>query len=88
MAGTKKSKKAAKKIDEPQQIPEKVAARLRALRLQRGYTSYEQFALDNDLNRSLYGKYERGADMRISTLIRLCAALDITPDEFFKGIKF
>lgn len=88
MAGIKKAKKSAKKIDLPQLIPEKVGARLKALRLQRGFSSYEHFANENDINRSLYGRYERGADMRISTLVKLCKALDITPEDFFKGIKF
>ncbi|MEI9807732.1 MAG: helix-turn-helix transcriptional regulator [Bacteroidota bacterium] len=65
-----------------------IAARLKALRLEKGHSSYEKFAYDNNIDRSQYGKYERGADMRISSLVKILVALDVTVEEFFaEGFK-
>ena len=83
MNGKKKSKGAGSLLDEQQKIIEKIGARLKALRLQKGYTSYEKFAYEHNIDRSQYGKYERGTDMQITTLVRLLVILDISIEEFF-----
>lgn len=62
---------------------EKIGNRLRKLRIEKGYTNYEQFAFQHDIARAQYGRYERGGDMRISTLIKVLNALDITLEDFF-----
>ncbi|SHN42278.1 helix-turn-helix domain-containing protein [Chitinophaga sp. CF418] len=61
----------------------KVAERVKQLRKKKGYSNQEHFAWDHGLSRSQYGKWEQGADMRISSLERLFNALEITPREFF-----
>lgn len=88
MKGRKKSKEPKVLLDEQQKIIKKIGARLKALRIEKGHTSYEVFAFENDIDRSQYGKYERGADMRISSLVKVLTALDISVDEFFsEGFK-
>lgn len=63
--------------------------RFKALRKAKGYSNYEQFAYLHDIGRSQYGKYEKGADMRLSTFFRVLKALDIHPVDFFKdGFPF
>lgn len=62
---------------------EQLGARLRDLRLKAGYTNYEHFAYEVGLSRSLYGGYEKGADMRFSTLMRILDFHQISPAEFF-----
>ena len=57
--------------------------RVKALRIQKGYTSHEIFAYEHDFNRTQYGRYERGEDLRFSTLLRIIAAFDMTVSEFF-----
>lgn len=57
--------------------------RFKALRKAKGYSNYEQFAYLHDIGRSQYGKYEKGADMRLSTFFRVLEALEISPVEFF-----
>ena len=57
--------------------------RLKALRKAKGFSNYEQFAYLNNIGRSQYGKYEKGADMRLSTFLRVLKALEVTPIEFF-----
>jgi transcriptional regulator with XRE-family HTH domain len=60
-----------------------LANRVKSLRIKKGYTSYEYFAYDNNLSRSQYGRYEKGEDLRFSSLIKVIKAFKITPEEFF-----
>jgi transcriptional regulator with XRE-family HTH domain len=58
--------------------------RLRKLRIDRGYTNYEQFAFEHNLPRAQYGRYEQGQDLRFSSLLKVLRALNITLEEFFE----
>jgi transcriptional regulator with XRE-family HTH domain len=60
-----------------------MARRLKALRIKQGFTSYEAFANEHGLSRALYGRYEKGKDLRFSSLVKLVKAYDITLQEFF-----
>ena len=60
-----------------------LAKRIKELRKKAGYTSYELFAYDNDITRSQWGRYERGEDIRFTSLIKACKALNVTLAEFF-----
>jgi transcriptional regulator with XRE-family HTH domain len=60
--------------------------RIKALRIAKGYTSYETFAYENNFNRSQFGRYENGEDLRYSSLLRVIRALGITPAEFFNEV--
>ena len=62
---------------------EKLGARLKELRIKKGYTNYEYFAYENNLSRSQYGKYENGGNIQFDTLIKIINALGMTPTEFF-----
>lgn len=57
--------------------------RLKEIRISRGYTNYEQFAFDNEIPRAQYGRYEKGQDLRFSSLIKVLKALNISLEEFF-----
>lgn len=46
-----------------------------------GYSSAEQFAFDNKLNRSTYERIEQGKDMKLSTFKRVAECLKIDPKE-------
>jgi predicted transcriptional regulator len=53
---------------------------LKALILKAGYPSVEKFALENGFDRvTIYRIVEKGADPRLSTLIKLLRALEVTP---------
>ena len=62
---------------------EMLGKRIKELRKKKGYTSSETFAYENDFNRSQYGKYEVGINMRFNTLMRIIKLLGVTPEEFF-----
>ncbi|HMX00945.1 MAG TPA: helix-turn-helix transcriptional regulator [Cyclobacteriaceae bacterium] len=57
--------------------------RIKQLRIEKGYTSYEIFAFENGINRAQFGRYERGEDLRYSSLLKVMHALGVTPKEFF-----
>ena len=62
---------------------ENFGKRLRALRKQAGFTSAEKFAYANDINRTQYGQYENGSDIRFSSLVRILDALGVSLSDFF-----
>lgn len=78
-------KNKAVKKPEPEEEIKKLGARLRYLRIQAGYTSAETFALEKGISRALYGRYERGRDLRYSTLVRLASCFDMTVLEFLQA---
>jgi transcriptional regulator with XRE-family HTH domain len=62
---------------------ELIGKRLTELRKKAGYTSQETFAYDKDLPRALYGKYEKGANLTITSLYKVVKAHKMTFEEFF-----
>lgn len=67
-----------------QQQLKNLGNKLRELRIERGFTNYEQFAFEHNLPRAQYGRYEQGQDLRFSSLLKVLKALDISLEDFFK----
>lgn len=61
----------------------KLGKRLKELRIAKGYSSYEYFAYDHNISRAQYGRYEKGEDLRFSSLIKVISAFGMTMKEFF-----
>ncbi|WP_316738433.1 helix-turn-helix transcriptional regulator [Pedobacter aquatilis] len=53
------------------------------LRIKAGYSNYEYFAYAHEIPRSQFGRYERGEDLRYSSLLKIIKAFGITVEEFF-----
>lgn len=66
-----------------QKLLAKLAARLKKLRIEKGYSNYEHFANDSGISRTQYGKYEVGENMKILTLHKILQHLDISLKDFF-----
>ena len=75
--------KLAKTDEKSEREFQKLGDRIKQLRLKKGYTSYEIFAFENGINRAQFGRYERGEDLRYSSLLKVCEALDISIKDFF-----
>lgn len=73
---------------ENRKLPElqAIAFRLKELRKMKGYTNYEHIAFELGMSRSAYWRLETGANFELKTLIKICRLLDVTLEEFFKGI--
>ena len=63
-----------------------LSVRIKELRMKTGFSA-EQFAFEHNIARSQYSRYESGKDIRYSTLIKLIRAFDLTPSEFFEGLR-
>ena len=61
----------------------KLANRIKQLRIQKGYSSYETFAFEKGIHRAQYGRYETGTDIQYSSLIKVAKAFDMTLEDFF-----
>lgn len=60
--------------------------RLKELRVKAGFTSQEAFAYEHGFGRIQYNKWERGADIKLSSVERLAEAFGITVGELMKGL--
>lgn len=78
-----KGKKPAKAPGNTDAYLKKLGQRIKQLRLKKGYTSYEYFAYDHNISRAQFGRYEKGHDLRFTSLIKVLNALEITLEEFF-----
>lgn len=57
--------------------------RLRYFRKQKGYSNYEHLAYDVGISRSQYGKYEKGGNIKFTTLCLILKHLDVSLTDFF-----
>lgn len=64
---------------------ENLGKRLKEVRKEKGYANYEQFAFDNELPRAQYGRYEKGSDLRLSSLLKVLKAMNISLKDFFNS---
>jgi len=60
-----------------------LAKRIKQLRIDKGYSSQETFAYDNDYTLSYYSRIERGEDIRFTSLVRLSKALGVNLKTLF-----
>ncbi|RZJ76314.1 MAG: XRE family transcriptional regulator [Flavobacterium sp.] len=66
---------------------ELIAQRLKDLRKEKGYSNYEHIAYDLGMSRSAYWRLESGANFELKTLIHVCRLLNVSLEEFFKGVS-
>lgn len=84
MPKPKKTAKKKTKANDPIAELKRLGARIKVLRIKKGYTNYENFAFEHDIPRAQFGRYERGEDLRYSSLLKVIRALGVTQSEFFK----
>lgn len=57
--------------------------RIKSLRIEKGYSSYEFFAYEHNFPRTQFGRYEKGENLRFDNLLKIVKAFDMTLAEFF-----
>ncbi|MGZ4054394.1 MAG: helix-turn-helix domain-containing protein [Bacteroidia bacterium] len=75
-----------KKTDKSPEL-EKIAARLKEIRKEKGFKNYEHIAFELGMSRSAYWRLESGENFSLKTLIRICKLLEITLEDFFEGVS-
>jgi len=64
----------------------KISWKIKALRKNAGYTSYETFAIDHDIDRKQYWRAENGSNLTIHSLMQILNKHKISMEDFFKDI--
>lgn len=65
---------------------QKIADKIKALRIEKGYSSHENFAWDYDINRVQYWRIEKGSNITIKTLLTILDIHKVSLSDFFKDI--
>lgn len=63
-----------------------IAEKIKALRKEKGFKSYETFAFEYDINRVQYWRIEKGNNITLKTLLKVLAIHNLTLNEFFKDL--
>jgi len=67
---------------------QQMGAKFKELRIKSGYSSYENFAYDHNLNRMQYWRLEKGlSNMSMSTLLKLLNVHGLSLSAFFTQLK-
>lgn len=64
-----------------------ISQKIKDLRKEKGYTSYETFAVDNGLDRKQYWRVENGSNITIKTLVKVLDIHDKDLISFFKELE-
>lgn len=64
-----------------------IASKLKQMRIDAGFTSYEQFANAKDLDRKQYWRIENGANITLSTLIKILEIHKVSIKDFFSDLE-
>jgi transcriptional regulator with XRE-family HTH domain len=62
---------------------QRIAKKLKQLRLNKGYKSYETFAVDYELDRKQYWRIENGSNITLATLIKVLKIHRVSLKKFF-----
>ncbi|MEM0931657.1 MAG: helix-turn-helix transcriptional regulator [Bacteroidota bacterium] len=63
-----------------------IAKKLETIRIQKGYSSYENFAIEFGISRMQYWRMEKGTNFTFTSLLKILDAHKISLDEFFGDI--
>lgn len=66
---------------------QEIAQKIKQLRIDAGYTSAENFAYDNELNRVQYWRVESGANITLKTLLKVLDIHQISLGNFFNSLS-
>jgi len=64
-----------------------IAKRIKQLRERKGYTSYENFAWDNNIPRMQYWRMEKGTNFTIKNLLKILDVHGMSLKEFFSEVE-
>lgn len=75
------------KLDQQIEIKTKeIAEKIKALRIEKGFTNHETFAYEYEFNRAYYWRVEKGQNITLKTLLKILAIHELSLEEFFKGL--
>jgi len=78
------AKKADKNLD-PRII--EISRKLEKLRIEKGYTSYENFAIEHSISRMQYWRMEKGTNFTFESFLKIIDGHQMSLNEFFKDFE-
>ncbi len=78
-------KETPKKVLDPRMI--QIAKKLKEMRINAGYTSYENFTIDKGLPRVQYWRMEKGTNFQFESLVKILDTHEMSLSEFFADFK-
>jgi transcriptional regulator with XRE-family HTH domain len=66
---------------------EKISLKIKRLRKEKGFKSFEAFANEYDLDRVQYWRVESGSNITLKTFFRILEIHAITPKDFFNDFS-
>jgi transcriptional regulator with XRE-family HTH domain len=72
---------------EDEKLIQKIGVIIRQLRINAGYSSQETFAYDADIPRAQYGRYEKGANITITSLKKILRFHKLSFEAFFSLVE-
>lgn len=79
------AKKASEKKKEELPIEiQKIAKKLEKIRKEKGFTSYENFAIEFGISRMQYWRMEKGTNFNFKSLLNILKAHEMSLSEFFE----
>jgi transcriptional regulator with XRE-family HTH domain len=76
----------AKKLYNAEETILWIAHRIKQLRIEAGYSSYEEFALEHNIDRKQYWRVENGSNLTLKSLIRIINCHKLSLAQFFEGM--
>ena len=68
-------------------LKKRIGLKVKKLRVDAGYKSYEVFAWDNRISRIQYWKMEKGTNCTLKSLHKVLSIHDIKMKDFFDSLK-
>ncbi len=81
------SKKSSSKNTERDPRIIQAGKKLRELRIEKGFSSYEAFAWEHGINRVQYWRMENGQNFTLESLFKVLDAMKVSPKDFFQDMK-
>jgi hypothetical protein len=74
-------------LSKEEKLKNKIALKLKNLRKLKGFSSYEDFAIEKDLDRKQYWRIENGSNITLKTLLKLLEIHKISLKDFFNEFE-
>lgn len=74
-------------LTDESELLKEIGLKLRQMRIEAGYSSYEQFAFEHEIDRRYYWSIENGTNLSLKYLIRILKIHDMSLATFFKTFE-
>ena len=79
--------KANENVEEFDRIKVSIGSKIKSLRIEAGYKSYEVFAWENNLSRIQYWKMEQGTNCTLKSLHKVLRIHELSFQDFFNKLE-